>query len=63
MHGERVGYCGVVVNAGSREDGLHPGIAHFVEHTLFKGTLRRTSSSISNLMESLGGELNAYTSK
>lgn len=58
-----VGYCGLVVNAGSRDDGSHLGMAHFVEHTIFKGTLKRRSRHIASRMESIGGELNAYTSK
>lgn len=60
----RVAYCGIVVNAGSRDEdpSLH-GLAHFVEHTIFKGTRKRSSWHISNRMESIGGELNAYTSK
>lgn len=59
-----VNYIGLVVNAGSRDDGEPTaGLAHFVEHTLFKGTARRSSWHISNRMESIGGELNAYTSK
>lgn len=59
-----VSYIGVAVNAGSRDEkaDLH-GLAHFVEHTIFKGTRRRRSWHISNRMESVGGELNAYTSK
>lgn len=59
----KVTYFGIAVNAGSRDDGAHDGLAHFVEHTLFKGTLRRKSHHISNRMESVGGELNAYTTK
>ena len=59
-----VSYIGAVVNAGSRnEDSEHEGLAHFVEHTIFKGTDRRRSWQISSLMESVGGEINAYTSK
>ena len=59
-----VAYIGVAVNAGSRDDGPStPGLAHFVEHTVFKGTRHRSSWHISNRMESIGGELNAYTSK
>lgn len=59
-----VSYIGVVINAGSRdEDDSHPGLAHFVEHTIFKGTAKRRSWHISNRMEAVGGELNAYTSK
>ncbi|MDD2962098.1 MAG: pitrilysin family protein [Muribaculaceae bacterium] len=60
----KVAYCGVAVNAGSRdEDASNFGIAHFVEHTIFKGTRRRKSWHIINRMERIGGELNAYTSK
>lgn len=59
-----VSYIGVVVNAGSRdEDSAHEGLAHFVEHTIFKGTTKRRAWQISSRMESVGGELNAYTSK
>ena len=57
--------CGVTVNAGSRDevDPADFGLAHFVEHTIFKGTPRRTSSYILNRMEAVGGELNAFTTK
>ncbi len=59
-----VDYCGVVVNAGSRDESPSTfGLAHFVEHTIFKGTLRRRSCHIINRMEAVGGELNAYTTK
>ncbi|MCH5233870.1 MAG: insulinase family protein [Muribaculaceae bacterium] len=59
-----VSYIGVVVNAGSRdEDSRHEGLAHFVEHTIFKGTDKRRAWQISARMEVVGGELNAYTSK
>ena len=59
-----VAYIGVLTNAGSRDDGDgRDGLAHFVEHTLFKGTASRSSWQISNRMESVGGELNAYTTK
>lgn len=57
-------YIGVAVGSGSRDENpLHPGLAHFVEHTIFKGTWRRKSAAISARMESIGGELNACTSK
>lgn len=59
-----VTYCGLLINAGSRDEPENlPGLAHFVEHTVFKGTKRRSSWHISNRMERVGGELNAYTSK
>ena len=60
----RVSYIGAVINAGSRDEGDdRQGLAHFVEHTIFKGTGSRSSLEISSCMEEVGGELNAYTSK
>ena len=57
-------HCGVAVRAGSRDESpCHYGLAHFVEHTIFKGTLRRRAWHILNRMERVGGELNAYTTK
>lgn len=62
--GARAGIFGVAVRAGSRDDEPgHFGLAHFVEHTIFKGTARRSSWHIINRMEAVGGELNAYTTK
>ena len=59
-----VSYIGIVVDAGSRDENPeHEGLAHFVEHTIFKGTDKRRSWQISSRMETVGGELNAYTSK
>lgn len=59
-----VEYCGTAVRVGSRdEDSSRHGLAHFVEHTIFKGTIRRSASRIINHMEAVGGELNAYTTK
>lgn len=58
-----VTYMGMLANAGSRYDGHHDGLAHFVEHTIFKGTPKRKSWQVSNRMELIGGELNAYTTK
>lgn len=56
--------CGVIVDAGSRDEGpAEEGLAHFVEHTIFKGTTHRRAWHIINSMESVGGELNAYTTK
>ena len=55
-----VGYCALTVGCGTRDEGEFPsGIAHFTEHTLFKGTLRKRASDINNCLEHLGGELNA----
>ncbi len=60
----KVAYIGVVVGSGSRDESSdRHGLAHFVEHTIFKGTWKRRSSAISARMESIGGELNASTSK
>lgn len=58
-------YAGLTVNAGSRDE-LTPathGLAHMVEHTIFKGTPRRSDAYILNRMEAVGGELNAFTTK
>lgn len=60
----KVAYCGIAVDAGSRDEAEGKfGLAHFVEHTIFKGTRRRKSWHIINRMERVGGELNAYTTK
>jgi len=59
-----VSYCGFAVNVGSRDESVkEQGLAHFVEHTVFKGTARRRAWHILNRMENVGGELNAYTTK
>lgn len=59
-----VSYCGFAVNAGTRdEEASEFGLAHFVEHMLFKGTAKRKAWHILNRMENVGGELNAYTTK
>ena len=59
-----VEYFGATINAGSRDDPKDlPGLAHFVEHVIFKGTTHRRSWHIINRMESCGGELNAFTTK
>lgn len=61
----RVGHFGVAVRAGSRNElnKAEEGLAHFVEHTIFKGTERRSAWHILNRMESVGGELGAFTTK
>ncbi len=59
-----VAYCGLAVLAGSRDDGPEEqGMAHFVEHTIFKGTRKRKAWHILNRMENVGGDLNAFTNK
>jgi predicted Zn-dependent peptidase len=55
---------GVWLTRGSRhEPGDHGGIAHFVEHMLFKGTTTRTAEDIAQQVDSIGGQLDAFTSK
>jgi predicted Zn-dependent peptidase len=59
-----VSYCGFAVGAGARDEKAHQeGLAHFIEHLLFKGTRKRKAWHILNRMENVGGELNAYTTK
>lgn len=60
----KVVYCGYQIAAGTRHEQTgEEGLAHFVEHTTFKGTARRNSLQIINTLEQVGGELNAYTNK
>ena len=62
--GSAVGYCALSIKCGTRdEDGYHSGIAHFAEHTIFKGTEHRSASAINSYLDRLGGELNAFTTK
>lgn len=64
LPGAAAAYMGATVRCGSRQDpDGRFGLAHFVEHTLFKGTERRSSWHIINRMEAVGGELNAFTTK
>lgn len=59
-----VAYCGYAIDAGTRdEEENEQGMAHFVEHLIFKGTQKRHSWHILNRMEHVGGDLNAYTNK
>ena len=59
-----VGYCALSIKCGTRDEaGYHSGIAHFLEHTIFKGTARRKASAINSYLDRLGGELNAFTTK
>ncbi len=59
-----VGYCALSIKCGTRDEaGFHGGIAHFTEHTLFKGTKHRSASVINGYLDRLGGELNAFTTK
>jgi predicted Zn-dependent peptidase len=57
-------YCGIGINAGARHEASgEEGLAHFCEHTTFKGTRRRSALQILNALESVGGDLNAFTNK
>ncbi|SCD20800.1 putative Zn-dependent peptidase [Proteiniphilum saccharofermentans] len=59
-----ISYCGIAVNSGTRDEfPAEQGMAHFVEHMLFKGTEKRRAHHVVDRMENIGGELNAYTSK
>jgi predicted Zn-dependent peptidase len=60
----KIAHCGFVLDMGSRDEtDAELGIAHFWEHMAFKGTSKRKSFHILNSLESVGGELNAYTTK
>lgn len=59
-----VAHCGLFINVGSRDERSNEkGIAHFVEHLMFKGTSKRKAFHILSRMDDSGGEINAYTSK
>ena len=59
-----VTHCALAINAGTRDEAAdESGLAHFIEHVLFKGTQKRKAFHILNRMESVGGEINAYTTK
>ncbi len=62
--GSAVGYCSLSIQCGTRDEGdFHSGIAHFTEHTIFRGTSRKSAHVINGYLDRLGGELNAYTTK
>ena len=62
--GNAVAYCALGIKCGTRdEEGFHSGIAHFTEHTIFRGTKKRSASVINNYLDRLGGDLNAFTNK
>lgn len=59
-----VAHCGIILNTGSRDEKDEEwGIAHYIEHVVFKGTTKRKAYHILSRMEDVGGELNAYTTK
>ena len=60
----QIAYTGVMVGAGTRdEQDKEDGMAHFIEHTVFKGTQKRSARQLIDRIENVGGELNAYTTK
>jgi len=60
----QVAYCGIIIHAGSRNEAKREhGLAHFIEHVIFKGTQKRKAYHILSRLEDVGGELNAYTTK
>ena len=62
--GSSVGYCALGIRCGTRDEaGYHSGIAHFTEHTIFKGTAHKSAAVVNGYLDRLGGELNAYTTK
>src|SRR5690554_1049485 len=59
-----VGHCGILINTGSRDEQEEEhGMAHFIEHVIFKGTRKRKTYHILSRIDDVGGELNAYTTK
>ena len=59
-----VAYCGLLINTGSRDEKENEhGMAHFIEHVIFKGTRKRKTFHILSRIDDVGGELNAYTTK
>ena len=62
--GRAVGYCSLTIKCGTRDEGdHHSGIAHFTEHTIFKGTSKKSAKVINSYLDRLGGDLNAFTTK
>jgi len=60
----KVSHIGLFINAGTRDENeKEHGIAHFIEHTIFKGTEKRNVFQVLNRLENVGADLNAYTSK
>ena len=60
----QIAHCGIMLDIGSRDERPdQQGLAHFWEHMAFKGTKKRKSFHIINRLETVGGELNAYTTK
>jgi predicted Zn-dependent peptidase len=59
-----VAHCGLIIDVGSRDElPEESGMAHFIEHTVFKGTKKRKAFHILSRLDAVGGEINAYTTK
>ncbi len=59
-----VAHLGVIINAGSRDEQEdQQGLAHFIEHLIFKGTLKRSNYQVLSRLENVGADLNAFTTK
>ena len=59
-----IAHCGILINAVTRDElENEQGIAHFIEHAIFKGTKKRKAYHILNRLDSVGGEIDAYTTK
>lgn len=64
MKGSDVSHCGIIINTGSRDElEEEHGLAHYIEHCIFKGTKKRKAYHILSGLDAVGGELNAYTTK
>ena len=63
VRGTQLVHAGFSINTGSKNDDQYPGLAHCLEHMLFKGTEHRKTIHVLNHLEVVGGELNAYTTK
>ncbi|MEM7550277.1 MAG: pitrilysin family protein [Bacteroidota bacterium] len=64
VHTTKIVHCGFMLDIGSRDENSNQkGLAHFWEHMAFKGTQKRKAFHIINSIDSVGGELNAYTTK
>lgn len=63
-HPGNIAHCGLIINAGSRDERAREhGLAHFIEHCIFKGTTHRKTFHILSRLDAVGAELNAYTTK
>ncbi len=59
-----IAHCGFVLNIGTRDENKdEQGIAHFIEHTIFKGTAKRRAYHILSRLDDVGGEINAFTTR